>query len=176
MPGESHANDPNEIFRISHTFDAPKNLMFQVWTDPAHLKRWWGPKGFKVKRATVDLRLGGLFHYCLITPDGGGEMWGKFFFREIDPPDRLVFISSFSDEQGGTTVHPKSPDWPRDMLSVVTFVEKGGRTTVEVEWTPYNATEKERKVFRDGLPSMNQGWSGTFSQLKDYLATQPTDA
>lgn len=175
MPGEKSTSVPNEIFRISRTFDVSKDLLFKIWTDPQHLMNWWGPKGYTVKQATIDLTPGGLFHYCLVAPDGA-EMWGKFLFREIDAPNRLVYINSFSDEKGGTTVHPLAPDWPRDMLSTVTFVEENGKTTVEIEWSPYNATETQRKVFRDSFPSMKGGWSGTFEKLGTYLDAQPSDA
>jgi uncharacterized protein YndB with AHSA1/START domain len=122
-----------------------------------------------VTHCKVDLRPGGLMHYCLRMPDGG-EMWGKFVYREIVKPERLVWINSFSDKDGGTTVHPMSPDWPREMLTRVTFEEQGGKTRVTVQWTPVDtSTEIQRKTFEDGRDSMQQGWTGTFEQLEQYL-------
>jgi len=106
----------------------------------------------------------------LRAPDGS-DMWGRFAYREIVKPERLVWINSFSDKDGGTTVHPMSPDWPRELLTKVSFVEQGGKTTVTVQWTPVDAsTEVERKTFEDGRGSMQQGWTGTFEQLELYLA------
>ena len=103
-------------FEISRVFDAPRDKVWRAWTEAERLKHWWGPKGFTVSYCKVDLRPGGMMHYCLRMPDGN-EMWGKFVYREIVKPERLVWINSFSDKDGGTTVHPMSPDWPRELLS-----------------------------------------------------------
>jgi uncharacterized protein YndB with AHSA1/START domain len=96
-------------------------------------------------------------------------MWGKFIYREVVPQRRLVFIVCFSDEMGGVTRHPMSPDWPLTTLSTVTFAEANGNTTITVKWIPVDATEAERKTFEDGRDSMKAGWTGTFDQLDDYL-------
>ena len=160
----------NAPFVISRVFDAPRDKVWKAWTEVERLKQWWGPKGFVVTHCKVDLRPGGIMHYCLRTPDGN-EMWGKFAYREIVKLERLVWINSFSDKEGGTTVHPMSPDWPREMLTKVTFEEQGGKTRVTVQWTPVDAsTGIERKTFEDGRGSMQQGWTGTFEQLEQYLA------
>ena len=92
-------------FVISRVFDAPRDLVFAAFTDPERMKHWWGPKGFTVVKSEMDLRPGGVYHYCLRAPDGAA-MWGKFVYREIVAPERVVLINSFSDEQGGTTHHP----------------------------------------------------------------------
>ncbi len=158
-----------EEFVIERTVDAPRERVWKAWTDPEQLKQWWGPKGFTPRHAKVDLRPGGAFHYCLRSADGQ-EMWGKLTYREIVAPERLVFIASFSDEQGGVTRHPLSPDWPRETLSTITFTEQGGKTRISVRWSPHAATEVERKTFDLGHDSMRQGWTGTFDQLAAYLA------
>ena len=89
---------------IGRVFDAPRELVFKAWTDPADLKRWWGPKGFTWVGCKTDLRPGGLFHYCMRSPHGH-EMWGKFVYREIVAPEQLIFVNSFSDQDGRTTRH-----------------------------------------------------------------------
>jgi uncharacterized protein YndB with AHSA1/START domain len=158
-------------FVISRVFDAPRDLMWKAFTEPERMRHWWGPKGFKVIASKMDLRVGGTYHYGLESPDGK-PMWGKFVYREITPPERLVFISSFSDENGGVTRHPMAPNWPLEMLSTFTFEEQpGGKTKFTVRWVPYNPTEEETKVFEAGRDSMIQGWSGTLEQLAAYLAT-----
>jgi len=157
-------------FVISRLLDAPRDKVWRAWTEVERLRQWWGPKGFAVTHCKVDLRPGGLMHYCLRMPDGG-EMWGKFVYREIVKPERLVWINSFSDKDAGTTVHPMSPDWPREMLTEVRFEAQGGKTRVTVQWVPVDAsTEIERKTFDEGRDSMKQGWSGTFEQLEAYLS------
>jgi uncharacterized protein YndB with AHSA1/START domain len=141
-----------------------------VFTDPEHMKHWWGPKDFTVRFARMDFRPGGVFHYCLRSPDGH-DMWGRFVYREIVALERIIFINSFSDEKGGLTRHPMHSSWPLEMLSTFTFTEQEGKTTFTVRWRPYNATEAERQTFEDGCNSMNQGWAGTMDQLANYLAT-----
>ena len=155
-------------FEISRTYDAPRSKVWQAWTEPSRLKQWWGPRGFKVHTAKVDLRPGGTFLYGMKAPDGS-DMWGKFVYREIKAPEKLVFIVSFSDAQAGVTRHPMSPDWPQYILSTVTFTEKSGETTVLISWIPHEASEQERKVFEAGRASMTQGWTGTLDQLQAYL-------
>jgi uncharacterized protein YndB with AHSA1/START domain len=122
-----------------------------------------------VKQLKIDLRPAGTMLYCLQMPDGK-EMWGRFVYREIDPPRKLVFIVSFSDPDAGMSRHPGHLQWPLQMLSMVTFQEARGRTTVSVQWEAYEATDLERKTFQDGMASMQQGWTGTFEQFSDYLA------
>ena len=157
-------------FVISRVFDAPRDLVWKCFTDPAHMKQWWGPKGVKVTKSEMDLRVGGLYHYGMQTPDGK-VMWGRQIFREITPPERLVFINSFSDEAGGLGRHPMAPTWPIEMLSIYTFEEQpGGKTKFTVRWSPYNATDEERRTFDAGHDSMTMGWSGTMDQLEGYLA------
>lgn len=155
-------------FVIERTFDAPRALMWKMWTDPAHLARWWGPKGFTVSHCKVDLRPGGIFHYGLRAPDGL-EIWGKFVYREIVAPERMVYVVSFSDADAGITVHPLNPAWPRQILSTTAFAEKDGKTTVTVRWSPFEATRVEVDTFEAGRESMRQGFTGTFDQLEAYL-------
>jgi uncharacterized protein YndB with AHSA1/START domain len=158
----------SEPFVISRVFDAPREHVWKAWTEGAQLKQWWGPAGFKVHTCKVDLRPGGVFLYGMTTPDGK-DMWGRFVYREIQAPKKLVFIVSFSDPQGGVTRHPWSANWPLHTLSTVTFEEQGRKTKVTVQWVPHDATEVERKTFDEGRDSMKQGWGGTMDQFADYL-------
>jgi uncharacterized protein YndB with AHSA1/START domain len=111
-----------------------------------------------------------MFHYGMVGPDGS-EMWGKFVYREIAPPERMVFVVSFSDENAGTTRHPMAPTWPAEMLNVVTFTAHGEKTTITLRSSAYNATDEERATFKAGHASMQGGFTGTFNQLAAYLAT-----
>ena len=156
-------------FIMSRTFDAPRELMWKAWTERARLMEWFGQKGFKMPAAKMDFRPGGSFHYCMESPDGN-EMWGKFVYREIAAPEKIVLVNSFSDEAGGITRHPMSATWPLEMLSTFTMIEENGRTTATVHWIPLNATEEERKTFDAAHEGMKQGWTGTFDQLAAYLA------
>jgi uncharacterized protein YndB with AHSA1/START domain len=157
-------------FLITREFAAPRSLVWQAWTERDRLMAWFGPKGFTMPVATLDLRPGGMFHYSMTGPNGV-EMWGRFVFREIVPPERLVWINSFSDPEGGVTRHPFSKDpWPLQMLTAVTLEDRGAGTLVTVNWLPFDATDEERTVFEAGRESMRMGWSGTMEQLEEHLA------
>jgi len=156
-------------FVISRVFDAPRELVWKCFTDPAHMKAWWGPKGATVTQGKMDLRPGCVFHYRMETADGT-EIWGKMVYREISPRDRIVFLNSFSDEAGGTTRHPMAPTWPLEMLSIFTFEDMpGGKTRFTVRWSPHNASAEEIATFDAGHDSMRQGWGGTLDKLAAHL-------
>jgi uncharacterized protein YndB with AHSA1/START domain len=157
-------------FVISRVLDAPRDLVWKCFTEPGRMKQWWGPKEFTVIASKMDLHVGGTYHYGMKAPDGT-PMWGKFVFREIVPPELLNFISSFSDEKGGTTRHPGHTSWPLEMHSIFTFEEMpGGKTKFTVRWTTHNATDGEQKTFEAARDSMRMGWTGTMEQLEAYLA------
>ena len=161
---------PEFEFVIMRNFNAPRERVWKAWTEAERLGKWWGPKGFDIVSVKLDLRPGGTFHYGLKSPEGQ-EMWGKFIFREIVPLERLVFVVSFANAEGGLARHPMSPDWPLTMLSTVTFADTGtGKTAITVKWVAYEATEAERKTFAAGKDSMQAGWTGTFDRLDAYLA------
>jgi predicted 3-demethylubiquinone-9 3-methyltransferase (glyoxalase superfamily)/uncharacterized protein YndB with AHSA1/START domain len=156
-------------FKVQRTFDAPRDLVFKAWTEQDRLAKWWGPKGFTLQTSTLDPRPGGIFHYCMRSPEGM-EMWGKFTYREVSAPKKLVFTNSFADAAGNPVQAPFSPNWPLEVYSTVTFTEDQGKTTVTFESYPINATELQQKTFEEGCESMEQGFAGTFDQLDAYLA------
>lgn len=167
---ENTVNSQSPDFVISRVLDAPRDRVWQCFTQPERMQEWWGPKGFTVVASKMDLRVGGTYHYGLSSPDGD-TMWGKFVYREIVPQQRMVFINSFSDEAGGTTRHPGHLSWPLEMLSTFTFDQQpGGKTKFTVRWAAHNASEKEQNTFDTSHDSMTQGWSGTLEQLEAYLA------
>ncbi len=157
------------LFVISRAYEASRELLFRAWTEPEHMKNWWGPKGGVVLKAKMDFRPGGTYHYGMQLPDGT-RSWGNFVYREIVKPERLVWVNSFADENGAITSHPLSPNWPREILTTVTFTEQSGKTAVSIQWVPINATDVEKKTFEEGRQSMLLGWGGSLDQLKEYLA------
>lgn len=170
--GEMLANSgaQGQPFIISREFDAPRDLVFKAFTERDHLMRWSAPKGCEVVSCTLDLRPGGSLHTCMRLPNGA-EMWGKYIYREITPPERLVYINTFSNAAGEITRHPMSPNWPPEMLTTITFAERNGRTNVTIQWVPINAGDTEWKTFDDGRVSMSGGWNGSLDQLQDHLKT-----
>jgi uncharacterized protein YndB with AHSA1/START domain len=154
---------------ITRIFDAPRELVFKVWTESEHLMHWWGPKGFSISVSKFDIRPGGVFHYCMRSSEGH-EMWGKFVYHEIVAPEKLVFVNSFSDTEGNTVRAPFSQTFPLEIQNILTFTEHEGQTTLSMRGGPINATKEELEFFYSMHGSMQQGFAGTFSQLDDYLA------
>lgn len=98
------------------------------------------------------------------SPDGTVS-WGKISYREIIAPEHLVFVVSFSDEREGVTRYKMIETWPLEVLNMIAFSERTGRTTVRLTAGPINATEAEQKTFRDGFEGMDQGWSQSLDRL-----------
>jgi uncharacterized protein YndB with AHSA1/START domain len=157
-------------FVMSRVFDAPRDLLWKCFTDPERMKHWWGPKGFKVIASQMDLRVGGTYHNGMTAPNGAA-MWGLFTYREIMPQRKLVFVNSFSDENGGVTRHSGHEKWPLQMISTFTFEDApGGKTMFTVRWQTLDATPEEQHIFDTMHARMTQGWSGIMEQLEAYLA------
>lgn len=155
-------------FVIKREFNAPRELVWKVWTEPEHLSHWMTPAGSTMEVHHYDFRVGGANHYCQRSANGG-EVWGKSVFREIDPPRKLVVLQSFSDSQGNIARHPMSKTWPEQVLSVSTFEEIGSRTLLTLVWSPYNADQESTATFNGATEGMNQGWAGSFAMLDAYL-------
>ena len=171
----SATNNPTEIpaaqeLIITRLFDAPRDLVFKVYTEAEHLKHWWGPKGTVLSHCELDLRPGGTFHYATSAPDGS-QIWGKLTYQEIKEPELLSYLVSFSDKEGNTVPNPFSPDWPLEVLCEQTFIENDGKTTLTIRCTPHNPTEAHAAAFALGRDGMTTGTQGMLDELEGYLAT-----
>lgn len=154
--------------KVSHTFDAPRQLIFNALTDAKHLINWWGPEGWTVEVAEYDIRPGGVFHYSQ-KPTDGDKMWVKFKYSEIVEPEKIVYISFFSDEKGNTVRAPFDANWPMEILNTITLTEEEGKTTLTMIVTPISPTEEELKTFEDSKEMAQEGYAGTYNQLDEYL-------
>lgn len=157
-------------FTISRTFDAPRGLVYEAWSKPEHLGKWWGPKGMDIEVVSFDFRPGGLFHYRLANAQA--EMWGRFEYVAMEAPSKIVYISAFSNAAGEITSapFPGLEDFPREVYNELTFEEHDGKTTVRLAGGPHHGTAAEWACYRGMEASMQGGFSGTFDQLDAYLA------
>ena len=156
-------------FVFSRTFDASREDVWNAFTQPQHLKHWWGTPGSSVEIARHELKPGGLFHYCMKFPDGR-TMWARFIFREVVVPERLVWLNGFSDEHAGITRNPWVPSFPLETLNTVTFAEQDGKTLITITVVPFNASEEETRIFAGGIKGMKVGFGASFKVLEEYLA------
>jgi uncharacterized protein YndB with AHSA1/START domain len=164
-----------EPFRISHVANAPIGVVWNAWTKEDEMAKWWGPAGLAMKIAKADVRPGGKFHYCMTNePDAAEqfEMWGAFDYLEVEPHQQIVFVNYFSNAEGGKTRHIMNPEWPLEVQSTITFVEDGDQTLIHMEGGPINALPHEEDLYYENVESMRIGFSGTFAQLDEYLATR----
>lgn len=120
---------------ITRVFDAPLERVWQVWTDPVEIKKWWGPEGFSAPHIKNDFRVGGKAHYCMRGPKGSEwdkDMWSMGIYKEIVPMKKIVVTDQFADA-AGNPIDPKEfgmpGEWPEEMLVTITFEEAGpGKT------------------------------------------------
>lgn len=154
---------------MTRTLNAPRALVFQAFAEAERLAQWWGPQGFDITVSRLEFRPGGVFHYLMSNADGF-KMWGRFVFREIVAPERIVWVNSFSDPDGGLSRAPFGETIPLEMLNTITLEERAGQTILTLHSTPINATDEERATFAAMLGDMERGFGGTFDQLAAYLA------
>lgn len=145
---------------IARIFDAPRALVFKMFTTPEHLAQWWGPKGWTLPVCRMDFRPGGVWHYCMRGPNGE-ESWGKAVYQEVVEPERIVYLDTFSNAEG--TAVAGMPE----ILATVIFTEHEGRTKLTNRAQFASAKEVE-SVLEMG---MVQGLTETWDRLEAYLAT-----
>jgi len=160
-----------ENFVINRSFNAPLELMFDLWTDPAHMTQWTPPKGFTMEFIRCDIRTGGGGFYVMSSSSGNQKMYGLTQYIEIRRPDRIVYTQQFCDENGTISRHPMAPTWPETMLTTITLAaESPTRTRVTVTWEPYgNVSAAELETFIQARAGMTGGWTGSFDKLETYL-------
>ncbi len=159
-----------EEFVINRTFDAPLDVMFEMWTNPEHLSKWMPPTGFEMEFLRGDVQPGGSAHYRMFN-DAGVSMYGRVDYLRIDKPDCIVYTQQFCDEQENLARHPMAPTWPATMLTVVKLTPEGSeQTRVTVTWQPHGeTTPEELATFIQARAGMAQGWTGSFDKLEGYL-------
>jgi len=154
-------------FRIERVFDAPRERVWAAWTDPAKLARWFGPKGCTFEVLSCDVRPGGACHARF--EHGSTVYFGKFVYREVTAPERLVYEHGFADPEGNFAASPFGGEWPLRLHTVVQFEDRGDKTHMLLTWTPLDASAAEEAAFAENMDSMTGGWSGSFDVLDEAL-------
>ncbi len=144
---------------ITRTFDAPRELVWQMWTTAEHLQQWWGPEGWTLPVCELDFRPGGTWFYCMQGPDGM-QSCGKATYLEINAPDRIVYEDAFADADGNPL-----EEMPLGHITL-RFIDAGGKTTV------HNTVRYPTKADRDKVIEMGMeaGFDQTLNRLEAYLA------
>lgn len=163
--------DADQDFVVSRVIKAPRARVWRAYSEAEQLAKWWGPKGADIRVLKLDFRPGGMFHYAMEFQPGH-PIYGRFVYGLIQEPERLEYISGFSDESGSLTRAPfpqLRDSFPLELHNVVTFEEKDGATIVTGRSTPINATAAEVKTFIGMFDSMRGGFAGTFDKLDALL-------
>lgn len=162
-----------DAFVINRTFDAPLELMFEMWTNPDHFSKWLAPTGFQMKFIRSDIKPGGSTFYFMAN-DAGLKMYGRAEYLHIEKPNLIVYTQQFCDADENLSRHPMAPTWPATMLTKVQLSAEGPRLTrVTVTWEPYGpTTQEELETFIKARGGMTQGWTGSFDKLDDYLSVE----
>jgi uncharacterized protein YndB with AHSA1/START domain len=142
---------------ITREFDAPRELVFNAWTDPKHMAHWWGPRGFTNPVCELDARPGGLICIDMRGPDGTVYPM-KGVFHEVFPPERLVFTSSAVFDAWG---NPQL-----EVLNTVTFAEHDGKTKLTL---PARVTKVTPEV-AGAFAGMKQEWTQSLERLAEFTA------
>ena len=139
---------------ITRIVDSPRTLVWEVWTDPEHVRNWLlGREGWTMPVCEIDLRPGGVWHYVWRRSDDSEiEMRGAY--REVEPPERLVSTESWGGE------------WP-ETINTLTLTEEAGRTTI-TQTILYPSQEARDAALATG---MKDGMTQSLDRLADYLRT-----
>jgi uncharacterized protein YndB with AHSA1/START domain len=148
------AQDPRTIVGVRE-FDAPRELVFEAWTDPKHLAQWWGPDGFTTTTSAFDMRPGGMWRFVMHGPDGR-DYENRITFDEVVRPERLVYHHG-----GGDDVEPVQ------FRTTVTFEDIGGRTRLTMRGVFPSAADRERVIKEYGA---DKGLVQTLARLGEYVA------
>lgn len=137
-------------------FDAPRELVFQMWTDPAHVAQWWGPSGFTNPVCKVDARPGGAIHIVMRAPNGMEHPMNGVF-QEFSPPEKIVFTNNALDKEGNPILKG---------LTTVTFADENGKTRLTLKTSAVALVDYGAQH----LAGMNAGWSQSLDCLAEHLA------
>ena len=163
----SDSTNTKDAVVIERTYEAPVELIWQMWTDSEHFKMWYGPKGFTVPVADMDARIGGKRLICMASPDGSMKMWSTGEYTDVVPNERLVYTDSMADENGNV-VSPSAMGMPEgypETTEVTVLLEDlGGRTKMIMTHA--------------GVPASSGaggGWEQAFDKLADHVAAALND-
>ncbi len=144
---------------LTREFDAPADLMFDVWSSCKHLKHWWGPKQWPMDECEMDFREGGQWHYCLRGPNKEDVSWGLAKYQEINKPQSIIYMDYFSDKDRNI-----NQDMP-GMKITVEFQEIDGKTR-QISTTQFSSNEERDKIHDMGVAD---GMESSSQRLDEYL-------
>jgi len=151
-PMKTRKDAPKEkVLVITRLFDAPRSLVFRMWTEPEHLARWFGCEGSKIISFERDLHRGGEYRLRMKGADGADHRL-RGVYREIVPLERLVFTWANEDADGNLG---------HETVVTVTLAERGRKTEMTLHHAVFETTEA-----RD---LHGEGWTASLDRLAEYV-------
>jgi len=138
---------------VTRVFDAPRELLFRMWTDLQHIAKWWGPQGFTTTSLQMDFRPGGTYRACMRSPEGTLHC-RRGVYREIVAPERLVFSFAWEDEDGNPG---------HQTIVTVSFADLGRKTLLTLHQAIFETVER--------CDDHRRGWTSCLERFAEYLAT-----
>ena len=154
-------------FVLEREFNASVDLVWRAWTEPGLLNRWYGP-GVETIIHEFDLKPEG--KWLNEMKMSGGSNFQMIIFKEVNKPQKLVWHHCSTDENWNIAANPMMPDWPRILLTTVTFMENAGKTNVRLSQIPMDPTKAEIACFAEMKDSMSGGWGMGYTIIDELLA------
>ena len=148
---------------ITREFAAPRQLVWDVWTKPEHVEKWFGPKGFSTRVEHLDFKVGGRTTYVMIGPDGK-EYPSTGVYKEIVPIEKIVTTDEFGEDYENSE-GVKKEDLPQGMIQTYLFEDLAGRTKLTII-TSHPTLEDKKKHEAMGVV---EGWNSTLDKAAEYL-------
>ena len=165
--------DKKDGIVIERIFDAPREKVWNAWTDPETVKKWWGPEGFTAPSIKIDLRVGGKYIYAMQGPKGSEwdrVMYSSGIFKEIIPNEKIVTSDYFSDEHGNKikpSQEGQDEDFPTEMTVTITFEETAdGKTKLTLFYPKAENEAQYEAMLKSG---MKEGWQSSLNKLAESL-------
>ncbi len=151
---------------LDRTFDAPRDLVWRAWTDPDILHRWYGP-GVETIIHQYDLKPGGSWLNEMKMK--GMSDYSRMDFQDVSATEKLVWNHASTDSEWNIIANPMMADWPRVLLTTVTFKDAGDKTDVRLTQVPVDASDKETAFFAQMMSNMDGGWGKGYAIIDDIL-------
>jgi len=158
-------------FVITRIFDAPKEVVWKMWTVPEYVMKWWGPEGFTAPSIKIDLRVGGKYIFAMKGPAGSqwdNVMYSAGVYKEIIPFKKIVHTDYFSNENGDIippTDFGVNSDFPTENFVTVTFEEVDGKTKLNITYSDLSEAVLEAML----KMQMKEGWESSLEKLAKNL-------
>jgi uncharacterized protein YndB with AHSA1/START domain len=148
---------------ITRELNAPVSRVWEMWTVPSEMMKWWGPKPFTAPVIKSDFKVGGKYHYCMRSPDGQ-DYWSTGTYKEIVPMKKIVCTDSFSNAEGDVVSAEQygMKDFPLEMTVTIDFEEmEPGKTKMTISQGPHPEGEMKKMA--------TEGWSTSLEKLAENL-------